>query len=102
MAALRHDDDGEAGGNPDLELSRCAGDGQQAHDQAEIVVGDVDKLALVDVLPPAPPRPAHASSVEHQREAALDVSAATRPIARRRDGQALSASAQHQGMSSSR
>src|SRR3712207_5447998 len=44
----------------------------QPHDQAEVVAGDVDQVALVQALPAAQPRPAHAAAVEDQREAALD------------------------------
>ncbi len=55
-----------------MELPRCPGAGQQAHDQAEIVAGDVDQVALVDVLPPTQPAPSHAATAEHRGEAAFD------------------------------
>ena len=54
------------------ELSRGAGPDQEPHHQPEIVAGDVDQIALAQVLPPAQPSPAHPAAVEGQREAALD------------------------------
>ncbi len=48
----------------DQALPRGAGPDQQAHDQPEIVAGDVDKVALVQVLPPAQPGPTHAATIE--------------------------------------
>ena len=44
---------------------------QEAHDQAEIVAGDVDQVALLHLLPAAQPHPAHAAAAEGQREAAF-------------------------------
>jgi hypothetical protein len=41
-------------------------------DQAEVVAGDVDQVALVQVLPAAQPGPAHAAAVENEGEAPLD------------------------------
>jgi hypothetical protein len=49
-AAVRRDDDGEARRNARLELPGCPGAGEQAHDETEVVAGDVDQVALVDVL----------------------------------------------------
>src|SRR5689334_1630708 len=71
---------GTAGGREDEqvrrdaghELSRGAGTDQEARDQAEVVAGDVHEVALLQVLPPAQPGPAHPAAVEGQREAPLD------------------------------
>ena len=54
------------------ELAWGAGADQEPHDQAEIVAGDVDEVAFVQVLAAAQPRTAHAAAVEGQGEAALD------------------------------
>ena len=54
------------------ELPRRAGPDQEPHDQAEIVAGDVDEIALVQVLAAAQPSPAHAAAIEGEGEAALD------------------------------
>src|SRR3712207_7198045 len=54
--------------NQRLELAGRPGAGQQPHDEAEVVAGDVDQVALVQVLPAAQPGPAHAAAVEDQRE----------------------------------
>ena len=54
------------------ELPWGAGTDQEPHDQAEIVAGDVDQIALVQVLAAAQPGPAHAAAVEGEGEAALD------------------------------
>ena len=45
---------------------------QQAHDQAEIVAGNVRQMAPAQIVPPAQPGPAHPAPVEHRREAVLD------------------------------
>src|SRR4051794_41886558 len=57
---------------PGQELPRGPGADQQAHDQPEVVAGDVHEVALLQVLPPPQPGAAHAAAVERQREAALD------------------------------
>src|SRR3954468_17661161 len=62
----------KTGRSPRLELTGCPGAGQQPHDQAEIIARDMDQVALVQVLPAAQPRSAHATTIEDQREAPLD------------------------------
>src|ERR1043166_3534847 len=67
------DERGTAGGREDEqvrrdaghELPRGAGPDQEAHDQPEVVAGDVHEVALLQVLPPAQPGAAHAAPVEH-------------------------------------
>ena len=54
------------------ELPWGAGTDQEPHDQAEIVAGDVDEVAFVQVLAAAQPGAAHAAAVEGQGEAAFD------------------------------
>ena len=54
------------------ELPWGAGAGQEPHDQAEIVAGDVHEVAVVQSLSAAQPCTAHAATVEGQGEAALD------------------------------
>src|SRR3954454_20649055 len=61
-------------------LFRGPGPDQQAHEQPEIVPGDMDQIALVDILPAPQPRPAHATPVQDVREGALDQ---FRPLAHR-------------------
>jgi hypothetical protein len=51
---------------------RCAGPGQQAHQQSEIVPSNVDQIALMDILLAPQPRPAQATAVQDVREGALD------------------------------
>ena len=51
---------------------RRAGPDQQAHQQPEIVPGDVDQIALVDILPAPQPRPAQTTPVQDVRKRALD------------------------------
>ena len=66
--------DGAVGGRECQQLRRCAGQelprgpgaDQQAHDQAEIVAGDVHEIAFVQVLAAAQPSPAHPATVEGQ------------------------------------
>src|SRR3954451_1386083 len=53
-------------------LFRGPGPDQQAHEQPVIVPGDMDQIALVDILPAPQPRPAHATPVQDVREGALD------------------------------
>ena len=45
---------------------------QQAHEQPEIVPGDMDQVALMDVLLAPQPRPAQATPVQDVRKRALD------------------------------
>src|ERR671927_1120517 len=45
---------------------------QQPHQQAKVVPGNMDQVALVDVLPASQPRPAHPAPVQHVSEGALD------------------------------
>jgi hypothetical protein len=44
----------------------------QPHQDAEIVPGDMDQIALVDIFASAQPGPAHAASVEIMGEGPLD------------------------------
>ena len=53
-------------------LFRGSGPDQQAHEQPEIVPGDVDQIALVDILPAPQPRPAQTTPVQDVRKGALD------------------------------
>src|SRR5207344_3505114 len=53
-------------------LSWSSGPDQQPHQDAEIVAGDMDQIALVDILAPAQPGPPHAASVEIMGEGSLD------------------------------
>src|SRR3954467_4468595 len=53
-------------------LFRGPGPDQQAHEQPEIVPGDMDQIALVDILPAPQPRPAHPTPVQDVSEGALD------------------------------
>ena len=49
-----------------------AGAGEKPHDQPQIVAGDVDQVAFLDVVATTQPGSAHAAAVEGQREGALD------------------------------
>jgi hypothetical protein len=49
-------------------LFRGSGPDQQPHENAEIVAGDMDQIALVDILASAQPGPPHAASVERVGE----------------------------------
>src|SRR5919202_5840407 len=51
---------------------RGSGPDQQAHQQPEIVPGDMDQVALVDVLPAPQPRAANPTPVQDVSEGALD------------------------------
>ena len=53
-------------------LSWSSGPDQQPHQDAEIVAGDVDQIALVNVFASAQPGPPHAASVEIMGEGPLD------------------------------
>src|SRR5512133_2825138 len=53
-------------------LFRGPGPDQQAHQQPEIVPGDMDQIALVDILPAPQPRPAQATAVQDVRKRALN------------------------------
>src|SRR3954451_20579399 len=53
-------------------LFRGSGPDQQAHEQPEIVPGDVDQIALMDVLPAPQPRPAHPPPVQDVSKGALN------------------------------
>ena len=61
-------------------LFRGSGPDQQAHEQPEIVPGDMDQIALVDILPAPQPRPAQTTSVQDVSEGALNQ---FRPLAHR-------------------
>jgi hypothetical protein len=61
-------------------LFRGPGPDQQAHQQTKIVPGDMDQIALVDVLPAPQPRPAHTTPVQDVSEGALNQ---FRPVAHR-------------------
>jgi hypothetical protein len=45
--------------------------GQQAHEQPQVVPGDVDQVSLVDVLGAAQLSPSHAAAIQDQCKAAL-------------------------------
>ena len=68
-------------------LFRGSGPNQQAHQQPEIVPGDVDQIALVGVLPAPQPCPAQPTPVQDMSEGALNqfrpVRMACRPTAER-------------------
>src|SRR3954468_5955490 len=51
---------------------RGSGPDQQAHEQPEIVPGDMDQIALMDVPPAPQPRPAHATAVQDVSKGALN------------------------------
>src|SRR3982750_3759754 len=51
---------------------RGSGPDQQAHQQPEIVPGDMDQVARVDILPAPQPRPAHATPVQDVSKRALN------------------------------
>ena len=53
-------------------LLRGAGADQGAHQDAEVVAGDVDQVALVDVLAPAQPGSPHAAALQVVSERSLD------------------------------
>src|SRR3954447_20439611 len=53
-------------------LSRGSSSDQQPHQDAEIVPGDMDQIALVDIFASAQPSPAHAAAVEIMGEGSLD------------------------------
>src|SRR4051812_19751582 len=53
-------------------LFRGRGPDQQAHEQPEIVPGDVDQIALMDVLPAPQPRPAQTTPVQDVSKRALN------------------------------
>src|SRR5919107_37740 len=61
-------------------LFRGSGPDQQAHEQPEIVPGDMDQIALVDILPAPQPRPAQTTPVQDVRKGALNQ---LRPLAHR-------------------
>ncbi len=53
-------------------LARGAGADELAHQQREVVAGDVKQVSLVQVLAPAQPGPAHAAAIEGVGKGALD------------------------------
>ena len=53
-------------------LPRGAGADQFAHQETQIVAGDMEQVSLVHVLAPAQPCPAHAAAIEVVRKGALD------------------------------
>src|SRR3954465_6382130 len=53
-------------------LFRGSGPDQPAHEQPEIMPGDMDQIALVDVLPAPQPRPAQTTPVQDVSKRALD------------------------------
>jgi hypothetical protein len=57
-----------------------------AHQDAEVVAGDVDQVALVDVLPPSEPSSPHAAALQIVGERSFDDlgAASTLPTAERR------------------
>ena len=52
-------------------LLRGAGAGQEAHQQPEIVAGDMEEMALARVLAAAQPSPTHAAAIEDMSERAF-------------------------------
>src|SRR3954467_14027551 len=61
-------------------LFRGSGPDQQAHQQPEIMPGDMDQIALMDILPAPQPRPAQATPVQDVSKRALNQ---FRPLAHR-------------------
>src|SRR6202035_5301714 len=57
--------------NAGTELPGRSRPGQEPHDQSQVVSGDVDQVALLNVVPATQPDPAHAAAIEDQREAAF-------------------------------
>ncbi len=53
-------------------LLRGAGADQLAHQETQIVAGDVEQVALVQVVPTAQPGAAHATAIESVGEGSLD------------------------------
>ena len=53
-------------------LLRGSGPDQQAHEQPEIVPGDMDQIALMDILPAPQPCPAQTTPVQDVSKGALD------------------------------
>ncbi len=53
-------------------LLRGAGADQLAHQETQIVAGDVEQAALVHVLPPAQPGSSHAATIEAVGKGTLD------------------------------
>src|SRR5919206_3959344 len=51
---------------------RGSGPDQQPHQQAEIVTGDMDQVALVNILPAPQPRAAHPAPVQDVSKRALN------------------------------
>ena len=68
----REDGSEAASGAHVSRLSRRSGPDQQPHQDAEIVASDVDQVALVNIVAPAQPGPAHAAAVEVMGEGSLD------------------------------
>ena len=68
---VRRQDDGESHISGGRGLARGAVAGQEAHDQPNVVAGDVQEVAFLDVRPAAQPGSAHAATIEDQGEAAL-------------------------------
>src|SRR4051794_36165510 len=64
QATSWRDDSRKRDRNPGPEPPRGSRSRQQPHNQAQVVAGDVDQVALVQVLPAAQPSPAHATAVE--------------------------------------
>jgi hypothetical protein len=53
-------------------LLRCAGAEQGAHQNAQIVAGNMDEISLVDIFAAPQPCAAHATPIEDMSEAAFD------------------------------
>src|SRR5512134_3581776 len=53
------------------ERPRSTGTDQKTHDQPEVVAGDVEEVALAQVLPATQPGPAQATAIQDQGKAAL-------------------------------
>src|SRR6478735_3518496 len=65
-------DDAQKGPHMGSRPSGGSGSDQQPHQDTEIVSGDVDQIALVDIFASAQTSPAHAASVEIMGEGSLD------------------------------
>src|SRR5512134_3399833 len=68
IAVIGEEERPAAGGG----LLRSSGTDQQAHQDAEVVAGDVDQVAFVDVLTSSQPSPTQAAALQVVGEGSLD------------------------------
>src|SRR5512135_2431617 len=66
-AAIGQPQDKETGGSPVPPRLGGSRTDQNSQDQPQIVAGDMDQVAFVDVVAAAQPGPAHAAAVEGER-----------------------------------